>query len=356
MKKLIAMTLVAAMSLSLVACGSAAEAPADTEAAEATEAADTTEAAEATEATEATEAAETTEAKDSYTIGICQLVQHVALDAATKGFEDALKEDMGDIEVTFDEQNAQGDSNTCSTIINGFVSSNYDLILANATAPLQAAAAGTDSIPVLGTSVTDYATALEISDWTGTVGGNISGTSDLAPLDQQAATIQELFPDAKNIGLLFCSAEPNSQYQVDTIQGYLEDMGYTCTQYGFSDSNDLSSVCTTASDNSDVIYIPTDNTAAANTELINNICVGKTPIVAGEEGICSGCGVATLSIDYYDLGATTGHMAAKILKGEQSISEMPVEFAPNVTKKYNAANAEALSITIPDGYEAIETE
>ena len=142
---------------------------------------------------------------------------------------------LGEGNVEFTEQNANGDSPTCPTIINGFVSSNVDLILANATAPLQAAAAGTDTIPVIGTSVTDYATALAIDDWTGTTGRNITGTSDLAPLDQQAEMIQELFPDAGTVGLLYCSAEPNSVYQVDTIEGYLTEMGYTCERFSFTD-------------------------------------------------------------------------------------------------------------------------
>lgn len=292
---------------------------------------------------------------DVYTVGICQLVQHDALDAATKGFKDALIEEFGEDGVKFDEQNAQGDPNTCSTIINGFVSSNVDLILANATASLQAAAAGTDTIPILGTSVTEYGVALELDDFDGTVGRNISGTSDLAPLDGQADMLHELFPDAKNVGLLYCSAEANSQYQVDTIKKYLEDMGYTCTYYSFSDSNDLASVVTSAVDASDVIYVPTDNTVASNTEIIKNICMpAQVPVVAGEEGICTGCGVATLSISYYDLGYATGKMAVKILKGEAKAGEMPVEYAPNFTKKYNADICEQLGITIPDGYEAIQ--
>ena len=208
---------------------------------------------------------------DTYEIGICQLVQHVALDQATEGFMDALEEKLGD-KVSFDLQNAQGDSPTCSTIANSFVSNDVDLILANATAPLQSAAAATTDIPILGTSITDYATALDIDNWTGTVGRNISGTSDLAPLDQQAAMLNELFPDAKNVGLLYCSAEPNSQYQVDVIKGHLEGMGYTCTYYSFVDSNDIAAVVNGAVASSDVIYIPTDNTAASNTEVINNIC------------------------------------------------------------------------------------
>ncbi len=294
---------------------------------------------------------------DTYNIGICQLVQHEALDAATQGFKDALTEELGEDAVTFDEQNAQGDSNTCSTIINSFVSNGVDLILANATPSLQAAAAGTADIPILGTSVTEYGVALDLEDFDGTVGGNISGTADLAPLDDQAAMLQELFPDAKNVGLLYCSAEANSQYQVDTVKAALEELGYTCEYYAFSDSNDLSTVVTTAADASDVIYVPTDNTVASNTEIINNICLpAQVPVVAGEEGICKGCGVATLSISYYDLGVTTGKMAARILKDGEDISAMPIEYAPNFTKEYNKEICKELGITIPDGYVAIGEE
>ena len=290
----------------------------------------------------------------TYKVGICQLVQHDALDAATQGFMDALKEELGD-GVVFDEQNAQGDSNTCSTIINNFVSGEVDLILANATPALQAAQAGTTEIPILGTSVTEYGVALGIDNFNGTVGGNISGTSDLAPLDEQAAMLKELFPDAKNVGLLYCSAEANSQYQVDTVKKALEELGYACEYYSFSDSNDLATVATRAAEASDVLYIPTDNTAAAAAETVNNICLeAKVPVITGEEGICKGCGVATLSISYYDLGVGTGKMAAKILKGEADISQMPIEYAPQFTKKYNKAICDKLGIEIPDGYVAIE--
>lgn len=289
----------------------------------------------------------------SFTVGICQLVQHDALDAATQGFKDALTEEFGDA-VTFDEQNAQGDSNTCSTIVNSFVSNGVDLILANATPALQAAAAATNEIPVLGTSVTEYGVALALDDFDGTVGGNISGTSDLAPLDEQAAMLHELFPDAEKVGLLYCSAEANSQYQVDTVKTALEQLGYTCEYYAFSDSNDLSAVATTASSESDVIYVPTDNTVASNTEIVNNICQpAGVPVIAGEEGICAGCGVATLSISYYDLGVGTGKMAARVLNGED-ISTMAVEYAPNFTKKYNAQLCETLGVTVPEDYVAIE--
>lgn len=345
MKKAVSLMMAAAMTMGLAACGSTAST--DT-AASAADTASSTEAAAST--------ADSTAAADGkvYNIGICQLVQHEALDAATQGFKDALVEKLGEGSVKFDEQNASGDSANCTTIVNGFVSNGVDLILANATAPLQAAAQATADIPVLGTSITDYATALDISDWTGTVGNNISGTSDLAPLDQQAAMIQELFPDAKSVGLLYCSAEANSVYQCDVIEGCLTEEGYTVARYAFTDTNDVISVAQTAADNSDVIYIPTDNTAASNTEAIANVVIpAKVPVVAGEEGICSGCGVATLSISYYDLGYATGEMAAKILADGADVSTMPVEFAPNVTKKYNAANCEALDITPPSDYVAI---
>ena len=340
MKKALSLAMAAAMTMGLAACGSTASS---------TAAADSTPASSAAES----EAAPAADGK-VYNIGICQLVQHEALDAATQGFKDALTEKLGADNVKFDEQNASGDSANCTTIVSGFVSTGVDLILANATAPLQAAAQATADIPVLGTSVTDYATALDISEWTGTVGNNISGTSDLAPLDQQAAMIQELFPDAKTVGLLYCSAEPNSVYQCDVIEGYLNEMGIETARYAFTDTNDVTSVTQTAAAASDVIYIPTDNTAASNTEAIANVVIPQqVPVVAGEEGICKGCGVATLSISYYDLGYKTGEMAAEILADGADVSTMPVEFAPNVTKKYNAANCEALGITPPDGYEAI---
>lgn len=348
LKKLLALLTVVALLAAMTACGDSASS------AETANSAPEASAQDAAEPAADNAPADETASGDSYNIGICQLVQHDALDAATQGFKDALTEKLGD-KVTFDEQNASGDSANCATIINGFTSSDVDLILANATAPLQAAAAATKDIPILGTSVTDYATALEISDWTGTVGGNVSGTSDLAPLDQQAAMIKELFPDAKKIGLLYCSAEPNSVYQCDVMEEALKGDGYEVTRYTFTDTNDVTPVTETACAESDVIYIPTDNTAASNTEAIANVVLpAKIPVVAGEEGICKGCGVATLSISYYDIGYKSGEMAYEILANGADISTMPVEFAPEVTKKYNAANCETLGLTMPEDYVAIE--
>ena len=286
-----------------------------------------------------------------YTVGICQLVTHEALDAATQGFMDALNAEMGEGVVEYDLQNAAGDSNTCATIANAFVAADVDLIMANATPALQAATIATADIPILGTSVTEYGVALDIDNFTGLVGTNVSGTSDLAPLDQQADMIMTLFPEAKKVGLLYCSAEANSQYQVDTVKALLEAKGVAAELYAFSDSNDVAAVAQNACDNSDVIYVPTDNTVAANTGIVDNICQpAGVPVVAGEAGICGGCGVATLSISYYDLGVTTGKMAAKILKGEANIAEMPIAYAENFTPQYNPAICEALGVTVPADY------
>ena len=288
-----------------------------------------------------------------FTVGICQLVQHAALDAATQGFEDALTASFGE-NVTFDFQNAQGDSATCATIANGFVSAGVDLIMANATPALQAAQSATNEIPVLGTSVTEYGVALGLTDFSGTVGGNISGTSDLADLEAQANMITEWFPEAKKVALLFCSAEPNSRYQIGEVAKCLSDKGIETKEFAFTDTNDVASVTQSAADYSDVVYVPTDNTAASNTEAIANVLVpAGVPAICGEEGICKGCGVATLSISYYDLGVTTGKMAAKILTGEADISEMPIEFT-EATPKYNASMCETLGIEPLEGYTAIE--
>lgn len=281
-------------------------------------------------------------------VGVVQTTQHPALDAATQGFVDALKEN-GITEV--DVQNASGESANCSTIVGNFVADGVDLIMANATPALQAASAATDTIPVLGTSITVYDVVLG-----GSVPKNVSGTTDLAPLDEQAKMITELFPEAKKVGILFCSAEANSQYQVDKISEFLKEDGIETVNYVFNDSNDITAVTEKAvSDKVDVIYVPTDNTAAANTQAIANVVLpAGIPVFAGEEGVCTGCGVATLTISYYDIGFKTGEMAADILLNGADISTMEIESAPQFVKKFNKTNAEKLGITIPEDYVAIE--
>lgn len=286
-----------------------------------------------------------------YTIGICQLIPHVALDAATKGFKDAIVAELGAENVEFIESNANGEATVCTTIVNDLVNKKVDLILGNATAALQAAVNGTSDIPVLGTSITDYMTALQLDSFNGTIGGNVSGTTDLAPLDKQADMILELYPETKKVGLLYCASEPNSEYQVSVVKEYLEGKDIECQKFGYTDATEMGSVSAAAAAWADVLYVPTDNLAANSPDVIDG-AIGDTPLIAGESGICSGCGVATLSIDYYELGQITGKMAVKILKGEKNISEMPIESAVNFTKMYNAEKCEQLGIDT-DALEAL---
>ena len=317
MKKWTALLLAALMALSLAACGESSDA--------------------------------------QYHIGIVQLVQHDALDKATKGFQDALVKELGEDHVSFDFQNASGDSANCATIANGFVADGVDLIMANATPALLAAANATTEIPILGTSVTDYGDAMGIKDFDGVVGGNVSGTSDQPPLEEQAAMVTELCPDAKTVAILYCSAEPNSVFQAKAVRGYLEDAGLTVIEKTFSDSNDVVAVTTSACDEADAIYIPTDNTAASSADAIGKVVLEKkVPVIAGEEGLMAACGIATLSIDYYNLGYATGEMAAKILTGEADIETMEIQYDPNPVKKYNPDICEQLGIDAPEGYVASE--
>ena len=324
-KKLFSAAIAAVMTLSLAACGTTGE-----------------------------DEGQSTDNPDAYTVGICEQMEHVSLSEATRGFREGLVEILGEDGVVFKEANALGEQPNCATIIDGFVAENVDLILANATWPLQAAASATADIPILGTSVTDYATALNLENFDGTVGKNISGTSDLVSLEEQAKLLAELFPDATNVGLFYCSGEPNSVYQIETVRGYLEDMGYTCEPYAFTDVNDLSSVAQTACDWADVLYIPTDNTVAANTETVaNTVLAAGVPVVGGDSGICSGCGVATIAADSYELGRLTAELAAGILTGETDVSTAPIQYGP-AQKLYNPENCSLLGITVPEDYSPIE--
>ena len=336
MKKFIAVLLAAMMLLSMAACQSA----------------------EPTPSTEAATAGATEDAPgeaEKYVIGICQFLPHPALDKATEGFIAAVEEGLGKENVTIDNQNAAGEASNCSTIVNGLVSANVDLIMANATPAVAAAYNATEESPILGTSVTEYGVALGIENFTGTVGSNVSGTSDLADLEKQAQMVIDWCPEAKNVGLLFCSAEANSKYQVEEVQKYLEAKGLTCKKFAFSDTSDLMAVTQEAADFADVIYVPTDNTVANNATAIDSICrPAKVPIIAGEAGICVSCGIATLSIDYYDLGYATGKMAVRILKEGADITTMPIEYAPEVTNLYNEEICAELGITPLEGYEKME--
>ena len=339
MKKYVSLALTLALSFSLVGCGT------DSAAQKENAASDTS-----------AEVEVASDVAKPYNVGVIQLVQHPALDAATQGFEDALKEKLGD-SVTVTIENASGDNATCATIANTFVSDNVDLIMANATPALQAAATATNSIPIVATSITDYATALDIEDWNGATGVNVTGTSDLAPLDGQAEMLNTLFPDAKEVGLIYCSGEKNSLYQAKKITEYLEGYGYNVTDYTFADSADVATVVQTACGASDVLYVPTDNVAANAAETINNVALtAGVPIVAGEEGICKGCGIATLSISYYDIGYNAGLMAYEILVNGQDPATFDIQYASDFTKEYNKAIADKLGVAIPEDYVEIEME
>ena len=293
--------------------------------------------------------------KGKFTIGICQLVDHPALDAATQGFKDEVERLLGKENVTFDEQNAAGEANTCTTIVNSFVNKKVDLMMANATPALQAAANSTLTIPILGTSITEYGVALGIEDFNGVTGQNISGTSDLAPLDEQAAMVKEIFPSAQKVGILYCSAEANSKYQVDVVSAELVKLGLQVESMSFSDSNDISAVLSAKAASLDVLYIPTDNTCANNTDIIDSVCQNNNlPVVTGEEGLCKGCGAVTLSISYYNIGVKTGEMAAQILKDGADITKMQIAYDEHPVKKYNPVICQRLGITPPAGYSAIE--
>lgn len=292
----------------------------------------------------------------SYVIGICQYMPHPASDMATQGFMDAVTAELG-ASVTFDNQNAAGETANCSTILNGLVASNVDLILANATPSVIAAYNATEDIPVLGTCITEYGVALGIEDFSGTVGSNVSGTSDLADLEKQAQMVLDWCPEAKNVGLLYCSAEPNSNYQIRQVQAYLEGKGLKCQRFAFADTGDLMAVTREAADSSDVIYIPTDNTAATHAAAIDSVCrPAKVPIIAGEAGTFKACGIATMSIDYYDLGYATGKMAIRVLRDGEDISQMPIEYAPGATYYYNEEICAELGIEPLDGYEKLANE
>ena len=301
-----------------------------------------------------TQTEETTKgADDAFVVGICQLVQHSALDEATQGFKDALTEKLGD-KVTFDYQNASGENTNCTTICTKFVSDKVDLIMANATGALAAAAAATDSIPVVGTSITDYASALGITDWTGATGFNVTGASDLAPLDSQANVVKELVPDAKTVGIIYCSTESNSKYQADTITPHFEALGLEVKIYTFVDSNDILSVVTQASTECDVIYTPTDNQVASNAESINNVLEpAGIPLVAGDTGTCEKAGIAVLGINYYDIGFVAGEMAYEILVNGTDPAQMEIKTADKVAKLYVPERCDLLGIKVPEGYVSI---
>ncbi|MCQ2558353.1 MAG: ABC transporter substrate-binding protein [Oscillospiraceae bacterium] len=319
MKKILALVLALCMIVALCACGNTAKGP-------------------------------------KYTIGICQLLQHDALDAATQGFMDAVKEKLGD-DVAFDLQNASGDSAMCSTIVTGFVSNKVDLIMANATPALQAAVAATTEIPVLATSVTDFGTALADPDMDPAAGTgiNVSGTSDGVPGQLYADLTMELVPEAKKVAVVYCSAEANSVVQADDFVACMDAKGVATEVFTFADSNDMQAVITAAIEGADALYIPTDNTAASNMTIVANVCQpANIPVICGEENMMANGGLATVSISYYNIGYVCGQMAVDILTNKADVSKMPIGYASDPVKEYNPAFAEAIGFAMPEGFTAVE--
>lgn len=282
----------------------------------------------------------------TYTVGIVQLVQHDALDLATEGFKEALTEKLGD-KVTFDYQNASGDAMTCSTIADKFITNKVDLIMANATPAVQAAKEATATIPIVGTSVTDYA-ASELVASNDAPGGNVTGVSDMNAVANQMQLVKTFAPNAKNIGIVYCSAEDNSKLQFEEAKKTFEADGYAVKGYAVADVNEMIAVVEAVVKENDVIYEPTDNLVAANIEVLKNAAVpAGVPIICGEESMCKAGGVASYSVNYYDVGYEAGLMAYEILVNGANPAEMPIKIfsADELTLIQNEEVMAAMGIT-----------
>ncbi len=288
----------------------------------------------------------------TYSIGIVQLMQHVALDKATEGFQDALTDKLGD-KVTFDVQLAGGEATNCTPIVTKFINNGVDLIMANATPAVIAAKEATSTIPIVGTSVTDYVAAeAAIVASNEAPGGNVTGYSDLGDIAAHVELTQKLCPDAKTVAILYCSAEPNSVIQGNQAEELYGAAGFTTVTLTASDITTLSGVVTSACSQADVIYIPTDNLFAENMEAVKNIAVpAKVPVICGEGGMVESGGTATVSIDYYTLGYRAGEMAYAILAEGADPATTPIGFmsADDMELVINQENADAMGLVIPEG-------
>ena len=324
----------------------------------ATGCAKTAPAAEATEApTEAAATAAPTAAPEeatTYNIGIVQIIEHAALDAAREGFIQALA-DNGLVEgenVTYDVQNAQGDQSTLSTIGDRFVSANVDMILAIATPSAQTMASKTTTIPILGTAVTDYEVAKLVNS-NEVPGGNVSGTSDMNPIADQIALIFELYPDAATIGCIYNSGEDNSVLQAGIAKAAIEAAGKSYVEVTVTSTNDVQQAMQSLVTQCDAIYIPTDNTVASAMPIVSEVAnTAMIPVICGESNMVAAGGLATLGINYYDLGYQTGLMALKVLLEGADVSTMPIEFATGFDAAFNAETAAAIGLTIPEKYQS----
>lgn len=284
------------------------------------------------------------------TIGIIQYVEHNALDAAREGFIKALS-DNGYVDgenIILDIQNAQADQSNLATISDRFVSNKVDLVLAIATPAAQSIAGKTKEIPILGTAITDYVAAKLVNS-NEAPGGNVSGTTDMNPIKEQIDLLVKLVPDAKTVGVLYTSSEENSRVQAKIAKEAIEALGLTYTEVTVTNSNDVQQATQSIVDKCDAIYLPTDNIIASSMPVIYGITSqSKTPVICGESGMVENGGLATLGINYYDLGYKTGLMAIKILKGEALPATMPIESADKFDFAINGTVAKEIGIEIPD--------
>ena len=290
-----------------------------------------------------------TTSNGEYKVGVVQLVEHPALDAANKGFVDALKEKGLSDKITFDQQNAQADQSNLNSIAQRFVSDKKDLVLAIATPAAQTMANASHEMPIMGTAITDYVTAKLVQS-NEHPGGNVSGTSDMTPVEKEVDLIIALVPNVKRIGAIYTSSEINSQLQVEKMKAYAASKGITVVEATVSNVNDIQQAATNLV-NQDVqaIYTPTDNVlASAMANLAQITDAAKIPVFAADEGMTMTGGVATYSVDYYKLGYQTGLMAAKVLSGEAKISDMAIEMQKEIKLTVNEERAKKLGITIPD--------
>ena len=289
--------------------------------------------------------------KNAYRIGIVQLMQHVALDQATQGFQDALTEKLGD-QVSFDVQLASGEPTNCTTIVTKFVNDDVDLIMGNATPTVIAAKEATATIPIIGTSVTDYVspeTAIVASNEV--PGGNVTGYSDMSDISAHVELTRKLVPDARTVAIVYCSAEPNSVIQGSQAEELYQAAGFATVTLTASDVTTISTVVTAACEQADVIYIPTDNLFAENMESVKNIAEpAKIPVICGEGGMVNSGGTASVAIDYYVLGYRAGEMAYEILVNGADPANTPIGFmtAEDMELVINEENIAAIGLTIPE--------
>lgn len=286
----------------------------------------------------------------TYKVGVLQLTEHSALDAANKGFIAAL--DESGLKYEADQQNAQNDQSACATIASKFVGDGKDLIFVIATPAAQAVAGATSDIPIVGTAITDYAGAKLVKD-NDKPGTNVTGTSDMNPVDDQIAMLHKVLPDAKKVGLLFASNEANSEIQIEMAEAALDKLGLSHDRYTVSNSNELQSVVESMVGKVDAVYSPTDNTIAAGMAQVGQIAKeNKLPIIPGEKGMCEAGGLCTLSIDYTELGHMAGEMAIKILKGESKPEDMAIEQEDasklEVVKNDDMAQALGIDLSVLD--------